>query len=188
LWLLLIGRCLAGAEVSMARIVYCHPSQSKYDYHVFTDLDFWDARRLLKDLLTVKRNFGQSPPGDEFPTQIVATGLPRRVIKEVERRLARAIVSPPRHVIVRSMVMDGFFEFDPARYYPERWSDDLKLHFTNKRLPLDQAVLTNAYQRVQISWKNKMIRVERVQRSEKYQPVIRTTREAQRYAHKPSCF
>jgi hypothetical protein len=172
----------------MARIVYCHPSQSKYDYHVYTDLDFWDTRRLLKDLLTVKRNFGQWPPGDEFPTQIVATDLPRRVIKEVERRLARAIVSPPRHVIVRCMVMDGFFEFDPVRYYPEHWSDDLKLHFTNKRLPLDQAVLSNAYQRVQISWNNKMIRVERVQRSEKHQPVIRTTRQALRHAHKPSCF
>ena len=58
----------------------------------------------------------------------------------------------------------------------------------NKRLPLDQAVLNNAYQSVQISWNNKMIRVERVQRSEKHQPVIRTTRQAQRYAHKPSCF
>jgi hypothetical protein len=28
----------------MARIIYCHLSQSKYDYHIYTDLDFWDSR------------------------------------------------------------------------------------------------------------------------------------------------
>jgi hypothetical protein len=172
----------------MARIIYCHPSQSKYDYHIFTDLDFWDTRRLVKDLVTIRRNFGEWPPGDEFPTQIVASDLPRKVIKEVERRLARAIVSPPRHVIVRSMIFQGFFEFDPSAYYPSRWSDNLKLHFTYRRLPLDQAVLSNSYQTVRLSWVNGMLRVERVQRSEKRDSIIRTAGDAQRYAHKPSCF
>ena len=61
----------------MARIIYLHPRQSNYDYHIFTDLDFWDARRILKDLVTVKRIFGEWPPGDEFPTQIVAIGAQR---------------------------------------------------------------------------------------------------------------
>jgi hypothetical protein len=172
----------------MARIIYCHPSQSKYDYHIFTDLDFWDARRLLKDLVTVKRNFGEWPLGDEFPTQIVASDLSRKTIKAVERRLARAIVSPARHVIVRSMVFQGFFEFDPNRYYPARWSDQLKMHFTYRRLPLDQSALCNMYQTVRLDWVNGMIRIERVQRTEKYAPVIRTDKDAWRYSNKPSCF
>lgn len=172
----------------MARIIYRHPKQRNYDYHVFTDLDFWDARRILKDLVTVKRNFGEWPPGDEFPTQIVATGVPRKALKEVEHRLSRAIVSPARHVIVRSMVLQGFFEFNPADYYPERWPKSLKLHFTYHRLPLDQAVLSNSYQVARLSWVNELIRVERVQRTEKFDPVIRTSKEAQRHGRVPSCF
>jgi hypothetical protein len=172
----------------MARIIYRHPKQSNYDYHIFTDLDFWDVRRILKDLVTVKRNFGEWPPGDEFPTQIVAIGVHRKVLKEVERRLSRAIVSPARHVIVRSMVLHGYFEFSPALYYPERWSKNRMLHFTYHRLPLDQSVLSNMYQVARLFWVNDLIRVERVQRTEKFDPVIRTTKEAQRRVCVPSCF
>lgn len=172
----------------MARVIYRHPSQTKYDFHIYTDLDFWDARRLLRDLATVRRNFGKHPDGDEFPTQVVADRLDRSRIREVERRLTKAIVSPPRHVIVRSMIFDGSFEFDPTVYYPKHWSESRKIHFTYKRLPLQQAVLCNPYQRVQLSWVGDKIRLERVQREEKHDPVIRTTKEARRSLHVPSCF
>ena len=172
----------------MARIIYCHPSQSKYDYHIYTDLDFWDARRLLKDLATIKRNFGNWPPGDEFPTQVVGTGLLRRVIKEIEKRLAKALVSPPRHVIVQAMVMHGYFEFDPRRYFPERWSESRMMYFTYRRLPLDQGALSNAYQTVRLSWVSGRIHVERVQREKKHDPVIKDVKDARRYANVPSCF
>ncbi len=173
----------------MARIIYRHPRQSKYDYHIFTDLDFWDTRRILKNLVTVKRNFGSWPPGDEFPTQAVGVDLDRAVIKEVERRLSRAIVSPARHVIVQSMIFQGFFEFDPSSYYPERWSERLRLQFTYRRLPLDQAVLNNPYQTVRIRFVDGgKIRIDRIQRAEKFSPIIRTIKDAERRAHVPSCF
>jgi hypothetical protein len=172
----------------MARIVYRHPRLSKFDYHILTDLDFWDARRLLKDLVTVKRNFGEWPPGDEFPTQVVAEGISRKVIKEVERRLSQAIVSPPRHVIVRSIMMQGFFEFDPAFYYPLRWSQSRMLHFTYKRLPLEQGLLNNLYQTIELTVVDGRIRVGRVQRAQKFDPVIRTAQDARRRTQVPSCF
>jgi hypothetical protein len=172
----------------MARIIYCHPNQTKYDYHIYTDLDFWDARRLVKDLAIVKRNFGKWPSGDEYPTQVVGYGLERSTVKAIEKRLARAIVSPPRHVIVRSMLFQGFFEFDPAKYYPKRWRKSLMLFFTYRRLPLEQSLLSNLYQTVQLSWVGEIIRVERVQRAAKYDPVIRTPRDARRDGIVPSCF
>jgi hypothetical protein len=172
----------------MARIVYRHPRLSKFDYHILTDLDFWDARKILGDLVTVKRNFGEWPPGDEFPTQVVAEGVSRKVIKEVERRLTKAIISPPRHVIVRSIMMQGFFEFDPALYYPERWSQSLVLHFTYKRLPLEQGLLNSLYQTIELMVVDGRVRVTRVQRTEKCDPVIRTAQDARRRAQVPSCF
>ncbi len=102
----------------MAHIIHCHPTQTAYEYHIYTDLDFWDARKILKELAVVKRNFGQEPSGDEYPTQVVGNDLPRSVRAEIEKRLRKAIVSPPRHVIVRSILSERFFEFDPSVYYP----------------------------------------------------------------------
>lgn len=172
----------------MARIVYCHPSQSKYEYHVYTDLDFWDARRIIGNLAAVRRNFGEQPPGDEFPTQVVGDGLDRSGTKEIEKRLKKAITSPPRHVIVRSMVMDGCFEFDPLKYYPARWSHGQMLRFTTYRLPLEQSALCNPHQTVEIFWKEGLIRVHRIQRDAKHDPVIRTMEEAKERFQVPSCF
>lgn len=172
----------------MAKILYCHPAHTKYSYHIFTDLDFWDTRCLLKSLALVKRNFGSLLSGDAFPTQIVAEWLDRKSIKMIERRLRKAIVSPPRHVIVRSMVQEGFFEFDPWKYYPAHWTLNQALHFTYRRLPLQQGALSNPYQTVELRWVEEMIRVERVQRREKYDPVIRTPREARERLMVPSCF
>lgn len=172
----------------MARIIYCHPSQTKYEYHIYTDLDFWDARRLLKDLAMVRRNFGQTPNGDEFPTQIVGENLSPSTIGKIEGRLRKAITSPPRHVVVRSMVFDGEFEFEPSRYYPERWSRDRMIHFTHYRLPLQQGSLCNPYQTVKVTWKKDKIHVERVQRDQKYDPVIRNLKEAKAHVIIPSCF
>ena len=172
----------------MARIIYCHPSQTTYGYHIFTDLDFWDARRILKDLVTVRRNFGKQVTGDELPTQIAADYLARSTIREIEKRLKKAVVSPPRHVIVRSMVFDGWFEFDPFKYYPDRWSRSRMLYFTYHRLPLNQGALSNPYQTVQLAWVDDRIRVTRVQREEKSDPVIRTHKEAREALQVPSCF
>ncbi|GLI32661.1 hypothetical protein [Desulforhabdus amnigena] len=172
----------------MARIIYCHPSQTKYEYHVFTDLDFWDARCLVNDLAVVKRNFGNQPDGDEFPTQVVGNGLSRRTIHEIEKRIKKAIISPPRHVIVRSMVMDRFYEFDPLEYYPRHWSKDQMIRFTHLRLPNHQSTLNNMYQQVRLSWVNEKIHVERIQRERKYNPIIRSQREAQKLFRVPSCF
>jgi hypothetical protein len=172
----------------MAKIVYCHPGQTKYSYHVYTDLDFWDTRRLIRNMAVVKRNFGSWPPGDDYPTQVVGVDLERKAIREIEKRLTRAIVSPPRHVIVRSMVFDGYFEFDPTGYYPHRWSKELVLHFTYKRLPLAQGALCNPYQTVELRWHDEKLRLERVQRPEKHDPIIRTKEDARRHAVVPSCF
>jgi hypothetical protein len=172
----------------MARIVYCHPSQTKYAYHVYTDLDFWDGRRLLKGLATVKRNFGHYLPGDDFPTQVTADFLPSSKIREIERRLKQAIVSPPRHVIVRSMIFEGYFEFDPVRFYPARWSRELMMHFTYRRLPLHQGVLNNPYHQVRLAWNGDKIRIDRVQRTEKYDPVIKNVSEARKHLMVPACF
>lgn len=172
----------------MARIVYCHPSQTKYTYHIFTDLDFWDVRRLLRGLATVKRNFGHYLSGDDFPTQVTGDYLPHSNIREIEKRLKQAVVSPPRHVIVRSMIFNGYYEFDPALFYPERWSRNLMMHFTYHRLPLNQGVLNNPHQQVRLEWVGDKIRIDKVQRAEKYDPVIRNAHEARKQMAVPSCF
>jgi hypothetical protein len=174
----------------MARIIYSHPSQTYYDYHIYTDLDFWDARRLLKDVsfCTVKRNFGTQPPGDEFPTQVVGKEVASFIIRKIEKRLRKAISSPPRHIIARSLVFDGSFEFDPLRYYPERWDRSRMIHFTYHRLALEQGVLSSPYQTVELSWVGNKMRIARVQREKKHDPVIRTLKEAKRHSIIPSCF
>lgn len=172
----------------MARIIHCHPSQTLYEYHIFTDLDFWDARKILRRLARVKRNFGPHPPGDEFPTQVVGSALGRSHIARIERRLKRAIASPPRHVIVREVLSQGHFEFDPLRFYPARWSRSRMVHFTLKRLPLHEGPLNTPYRTVRVSWNHGKIRVERIPRKEKYDPVIRTREEQMRRKRVPSCF
>lgn len=172
----------------MARIVYCHPGLTYHYYHVFTDLDFWDARRLLKDLAEVRRNFGKYVSGDDFPTQVLYDEMRRSGVREIEKRLRRAISSPPRHLIVRAMVTDGFFEFDPLKYYPSHWSRTQMSHFTYQRLPLQQSALSNPYQTVGLVWVGDKLRIERVQRSEKYEPVIGTSEQARNRLSVPSCF
>ncbi|HOV86599.1 MAG TPA: hypothetical protein PLM79_09570 [Syntrophobacteraceae bacterium] len=172
----------------MARIIYCHPAFTKYDFHVFTDLDFWDSRRILKDVAWVKRNFGGLTCGDEFPTQVVLAVHDRLRIRSILRRLRKAVVSPPRHVIVRFMVFHGVFEFDPRKYYPLHWSADQMIRFTFMRLPLHQGALCNPYQTVRLSWAGSNIRVERVQRELRVDSVVRTQGDARRALHVPSCF
>lgn len=172
----------------MARIIYCHPRHTSYDYHIYTDLDFWDARRLLKGLCAVKRNFGKQPSGDEFPTQIAERNLSPSMIKSIEKRLRRAVISPPRHVVAQCMVFDGYFEFDPSMYYPDHWNKNQMIRFTYYRLPLEQGALCNPYQTVKLSWAGSKIRLDRVQREEKYDPVIRNVKEAKRHLIIPSCF
>jgi hypothetical protein len=172
----------------MAHVIHCHPSQTTYEYHIYTDLDFWDARKILQDLALVKRNFGKEPSGDDYPTQVVGNDLSRVVRVEIEKRLRKAVVSPPRHVIVRSILSEGFFEFDPFHYYPGRWSSSRMLHFTYSRLPLDQPSLNSAYKTICLSWVDKKIRVAQIQRTEKYDPVIATRKEAARRQKVPGCF
>ena len=172
----------------MPRIIYSHPAKTRYDYHIYTDLDFWDTFKILKGLAEVRRNFGREPPGDEFPTQVSGIDLNAYERSRIERRLSKAIVSPPRHVIVQSIIQDGSFEFDPGRYYPERWTKSQMLHFTLRRLPLEQAPLSTPHKTVRLFWVEGKIRVERVQRETKYDPVIRTRQEARRRRFVPSCF
>jgi len=119
---------------------------------------------------------------------VVANYLARSSIKEIEKRIKIAVVSPPRHVIVRSMVMNGRFEFDPFKYYPKHWSKSRMMHFTYHRLPLHQGVLCNPYQTVRLRWLDDRIHIDRVQRAEKYDPVIRTRKEARQALRVPSCF
>lgn len=76
----------------MARIIHCHPGRTTYEYHIFTDLDFWDARHIIRDLAVVKRNFGEEPPGDEFPTQVVAEELSRSARAKIETRDRKSVV------------------------------------------------------------------------------------------------
>jgi hypothetical protein len=172
----------------VAKIIYLHPSLVEDGYQVYTDLDFWDARRLLKDIAVVKRNFDEAPSGDEYPTRVLPTDLKPSCKREIERRLKKSIASPPRHVIVRSMLANGSFEFDPSKYYPERWSQSRMLHFTYHRLPLQQPALTTTYQTAQLRCANGKIRVERIQRKEKYDPVVRDRKDAKRRLMVPSCF
>jgi hypothetical protein len=172
----------------VARILYCHPVKTHYLFHIYTDLDFWDARRRLKGLALVKRNFGHDPSGDEFPTQVVGSDLSLKQKQEIERRLKKAIISPPRHVVVSAMLTHGFFEFDPAKYYPARWGRSKMIRFTYYRLPLEQTALNSPYKRVQLTWSGDSIRVEQVPRKEKYDPVIKSRKEAIRRLMVPSAF
>ncbi|MCX7823280.1 MAG: hypothetical protein N2260_07555 [Syntrophobacterales bacterium] len=175
----------------MAKIIYAHPKLRGYDFHLFTDLDFWDARKVLKDLLeflSVRRNFGVAPPGDEFPTQIVIQEPTKEIVSKVENRLRKAIPSPPRHVVVRHMIFDGYFVFDPAKYYPKNWSKEKIEHFTWCRLPLDQTSLCNPYETVVFEWHEKILLVRRVKRSHKHDPKITSNREKRKWCFIPSAF
>ncbi len=172
----------------MARIIYCHPAKTKYDLHLYTDLDFWDARKILKDLALVKRNFGDSPPGDEFPTQVVLEKASARLQALVKKRLTKAIPSPPRHVVVRSLLMDGFYEFDPLRYFPQRWSRSLMEHFLSYRLPVEHGVLNSPYNTYRLEWRGNVVRVVPEKRTQKHDPVIHTRRQARKHLMVPTCF
>jgi len=172
----------------MARIIYCHPAKTRYAFHVYTDLDFWDARKILKDIATVKRNFGQNPPGDEFPTQIVLEQAPPRVMEAVKRRLERAIASPPRHVVVQALLMEDFFEFDTSDYFPPRWSRSQREHFLRFRLPTQHGILNSPYNTYRLDWHGTRVRVVPVKRSTKHDPVIRTRQDAKRHEIVPTCF
>jgi hypothetical protein len=172
----------------MARIVHCHPGRTAYPYHIFTDLDFWDARKILAGLAIVRRNFGEDPPGSEFPTQVVAEEITKTQRKTIERRLQKALVSPPRHLIVEGILREGFFEFNPNDYYPRRWSRDRMFHFTMHRLPLDNAALNSPYQTVDVTWLGDKIRIEKVKRREKFDPPVRTKRDAAKRIRIPACF
>ncbi len=172
----------------MARIVHCHPGRTAYPFHIFTDLDFWDARKILGELASVRRNFGEDPPGDEFPTQVIVTEEGKTVRKLVEARIRRALISPPRHVVVEELLREGFFEFDPYRYYPGRWSRKRIMHFTMHRLPLENAALNSPYSTVKVDWVGDRIRVEKVKREAKHDPVVRTRQDAIRRIKIPACF
>jgi hypothetical protein len=172
----------------MTKILQCHPSRTTYEFHLFTDLDFWDARRILKGLAVVKRNFGPDPSGNEFPTQVVADGLTRKSKAKIEKRLKRAIVSPPRHVIVDTIIEKGCFEFDPLDYYPSRWPPQRMYHFTYHRLPLDSPFFNSPFKTVRVSWADGKIRIERIQREKKFDPVVGSREEALRRLRIPSCF
>ena len=172
----------------MARIIYDLASKGKGLYHIYTDLDFWDARGVLKGLAKVKRNFGNSPPGDLYPTQVVVEDLSSRVKKEIEKRLKRAIPSPPRHLIVQSIIYSGKFEFDRRHYYPDRWSREKVLFFTRNRLPMNQPVINSPYKWVELSIKGNKVTIQQRQgaRSEEQTQII--TRKGKKTAHGPSCF
>jgi hypothetical protein len=172
----------------MARIIHCHPGRTAYGYHIFTDLDFWDARRIIKGLAAVRRNFGEDPPGDEFPTQIVADDLARSDKAKIEKRLKKAVISPPRHVVVNEILIKGHFDFDPLDYYPRRWASEKMLRFTIHRLPLDNGTLNSPYRTVKVTWMEGKIRVERVRRDEKFDPIIRSKEEFLRRMRVPGCF
>ncbi len=135
----------------MARIIYDLASRGKGFYHIYTELDFWDARAVLQGLARVKRNFGTSPPGDQYPTQVVVEDFSSKVKGEIEKRLRRAIPSPPRHLIVQSIIFSGKFEFDRRKYYPDRWSQGRVVFFTRKRLPMNQPVINSPYKWVELS-------------------------------------
>ncbi|MGQ9797664.1 hypothetical protein [Desulfosoma sp.] len=172
----------------MARIVYCHPAKTKYGLHLYTDLDFWDARKILRDVALVKRNFGDSPPGDEFPSQVVREDASPRVHALIKRRLLKAIPAPPRHVVVRSLLIDGFYEFEPWRYFPRRWPSSLIEHFLSYRLPVDHGVLNSPYNTYRLEWHGNTVRVVPEKRPQKHDPVIQTRRQARRHLLVPTCF
>jgi hypothetical protein len=140
------------------------------------------------DLALVKRNFGKDPSGDDYPTQVVGNDLTRTAKGKIEKRLRKAIISPPRHVIVDAILNQGYYEFDPLEYYPRRWTREKMYRFTCHRLPLDSAVLNSPYRTVRVSWTDGKIRVERVRREKKYDPAITTKKQALRRQRVPGCF
>ncbi len=175
----------------MAKIIYAHPTKKGYKFHIFTNLDFWDTRKILRDLLdhlSVRRNFGKDPQGDEFPTQIISDNLPKNLVGVVEKRLKKAIPSPPRHVVTREMLMEGIFIFDPYKYYPKNWSKSKIEFFTLKRLPLDQSALCDPYHTVKLEWNENLLIVRKQQREKKYDPNIKTLAEYRRRVFTPSSF
>ena len=147
----------------MARIIHDLASRGKGWYHIYTDLDFWDARGILKGLAKVKRNFGNSPPGDLFPTQVVVEDFSKKTRAEIEKRLGRAISSPPRHLIVQSIIFSGKFEFDRRKYYPDRWSSAKALFFTRKRLPMNQPVINSPYKWVDLAIQDNTVTIQQRQ-------------------------
>ena len=171
----------------MARIIYDLHSKGKGLYHIYTDLDFWDARAVLKGLAKVKRNFGNSPPGDRYPTQVVVEDLGQRVKREIEKRLKRAIPSPPRHLIVQSVIFSGKFEFDRRQYYPDRWSAGRVIFFTRKRLPMNQPVINSAYKWVELSIKDNIVTIQQHQ-GVRPKETQTSKKEGKQEAYGPSCF
>jgi hypothetical protein len=172
----------------MARIIHDFASRSQGLYRVYTDLDFWDARKILRGLAKVKRNFCSAPPGDQFPTQVVVEqgGTPE-VKAEIEKRLKRAIPSPPRHLIVQSIIFSGSFTFDRRRYYPDRWSPGMVLFFMSKRLPTNQPVIESPYKWVEITISGNTVSIEQHQG---VPPQTHRTRRKQDESTSfgPSCF
>ena len=173
----------------MAKILRAYPGlKEKYEYHVFTNLDFWDARRILAGLATVQRNFGYDPPGDLFPTQVVVRTIHTPILQAIEKRLKKAVPSPPRHVVVETVLRQGYYEFDPLKYYPSRWSRTRMIHFSGFRLPIHFPPLATPHREMRLKWLGNRIRADRVLRSEKVDPVIASRKEAMRRRHSPSCF
>jgi hypothetical protein len=147
----------------MARIIHDLKAWGEGRYRLYTDLDFWDARKILRNLATARRNFGESPSGDQYPTQVMVDDPSPQVRREVEKRLLRAIPSPPRHVIVQSIVLSGRFSFPWRRYYPARWSPSRALFFTRNRLPLNQPVISSRYRWVELAMVGETIVIEQRQ-------------------------
>ena len=171
----------------MARIIYDLASKGKGLYHIYTDLDFWDSRRLLKGLAKVKRNFGNSPPGDKYPTQVVVEDMSQRVKGEIEKRLKRAIPSPPRHLIVQAIIFSGKFEFDRRQYYPDRWSANRVLFFTRKRLPMNQPVINSEYKWVELSISDNIITIQQHQGT-RPKATQAGKKSGKQEAYGPTCF
>ncbi|MGD9337891.1 MAG: hypothetical protein PVF76_11255 [Syntrophobacterales bacterium] len=171
----------------MARIIYDLASKGKGFYHVYTDLDFWDARGVLKGLAKVKRNFGNSPPGDKFPTQVVVEDFSKRIKAEIEKRLKRAIPSPPRHLIVQSIIFSKKFEFDRRNYYPDRWSPAKVLFFTQKRLPINQPVIDSDYKWVELSIQGNTVTIQKHQGA-RPEETKTSSKKGKSKAYGPACF
>lgn len=175
----------------MARIIHAFPTRYGYQLHVFTDLDFWDTRKIFRDkldLLSVRRNFGKDLDGDVFPTKIVSNDNSYKLRSLVERRLKKAITSPPRHVVVREMILFGTFCCKPYDYFPKRWSRRLVEQVVWSRLPLEQSALCTPYYTVELIWEGDKLIVRRLHREKKYDPPIRTLKEARRDRIIPSGF
>ena len=171
----------------MARIIYDLASRGRGFYHIYTELDFWDARGVLRGLAKVKRNFGNSPPGDLYPTQVVVEDLSPRIKGEIEKRLKRSIPSPPRHLIVQSIIFSGKFEFDRRRYYPDKWSPGKVIFFTRKRLPMNQPVINSPYRWVELSVKGNTVTIEQRKGTRSEAPETAEKR-GKREAFGPACF